>query len=214
MTTIMPNDGSLSSAQCQRRREWGSASTFGAFTGPAGTLSTPRRHCSGNSSMRAFMIVTLLLVAITMALSLAHALELPGKLRLKEATYKSVQTIYYPGFTIGGFAEIGGIVALAILLYLTPYPGARFWWTLAALVFLVAEHAVYWLVTHPVNNFWVQDVAVSKPAATFFSMLRRKQSGDWTDLRDVWEASHIARAGLAMLSLISIAVAATFFAGE
>ncbi|TJW72478.1 MAG: hypothetical protein E5X43_31250, partial [Mesorhizobium sp.] len=83
--------------------------------------------------MRAFMIVTLLLVAITMALSLAHALELPGKLRLNEATYKSVQTIYYPGFTIGGFAEIGGIVALAILLYLTPYPGARFWWTLAAL---------------------------------------------------------------------------------
>ncbi|WP_292481371.1 hypothetical protein [Mesorhizobium sp.] len=42
MTTIMSNDGSLSSAQCQRRREWGSASTFGAFTGPVGTLSTPR----------------------------------------------------------------------------------------------------------------------------------------------------------------------------
>lgn len=79
--------------------------------------------------MRAFMIVTLLLVAIAMALSLAHALELPGKLRLKEATYKSVQEIYYPGFTIGGFAEIGGIIALAILLYLTPYPGGRFWWT-------------------------------------------------------------------------------------
>ncbi|WP_292502792.1 DUF1772 domain-containing protein [Mesorhizobium sp.] len=118
--------------------------------------------------MRAFMIVTLLLVAITMALSLAHALELPGKLRLKEATYKSVQAIYYPGFTVGGFAEIGGIIALAILLYLTPYPGARFWWTLTSLVFLVAEHATYWLVTHPVNNFWVQDIAVSKPAATFF----------------------------------------------
>ncbi|RUU35375.1 DUF1772 domain-containing protein [Mesorhizobium sp. M6A.T.Ca.TU.002.02.2.1] len=164
--------------------------------------------------MRAFMIVTLLLVAITMALSLAHALELPGKLRLKEATYKSVQAIYYPGFTVGGFAEIGGIIALAILLYLTPYPGARFWWTLTALVFLVAEHATYWLVTHPVNNFWVQDVAVSKPAATFFSLLPRKQSRDWRDLRDVWEASHVARAGLAMLSLISIAVAATFFAGS
>ncbi|WP_292405744.1 DUF1772 domain-containing protein [Mesorhizobium sp.] len=194
--------------------KWSGGSTFVAFIVSASTLSTPYRHRSGNSSMRAFMIVTLLLVAITMALSLAHALELPGKLRLKEAAYKSVQTIYYPGFTIGGFAEIGGIVALAILLYLTPYPGARFWWTLAALVFLVAEHAVYWLVTHPVNNFWVQDVAVSKPAATFFSMLRRKRSGDWTDLRDIWEASHIARAGLAMLSLISIAVAATFFAGE
>ncbi|TIX44521.1 MAG: DUF1772 domain-containing protein, partial [Mesorhizobium sp.] len=54
--------------------------------------------------MRALMIATLLLVAVSMALSLAHALELPGKLRLKEATYRSVQAIYYPGFTIGGFA--------------------------------------------------------------------------------------------------------------
>ncbi|WP_292446447.1 DUF1772 domain-containing protein [Mesorhizobium sp.] len=123
--------------------------------------------------MRALMIVALVLVAITMALSLAHALELPGKLRLKEATYKSVQAIYYPGFTIGGFAEIGGIAALAILLYLTPYTSARFWWTLAALVFLAAEHATYWLVTHPVNNFWVQDVAVSRSAATFFYVLAK-----------------------------------------
>jgi hypothetical protein len=196
--------------------EWGRAFIFVIFTGSGSTLCTLRiaRHDSGSNNMRAFMIVTLLLVAITMALSLAHALELPGKLRLKEATYKSVQTIYYPGFTIGGFAEIGGIIALVIVLYLTPYPGARFWWTLTALVFLVAEHATYWLVTHPVNNFWVQDVATSKLAATFFSMLPRKQSGDWRDLRDVWEASHVARAGLAMLSLISIAVAATFFAGN
>ncbi|WP_245525638.1 hypothetical protein [Mesorhizobium sp. M00.F.Ca.ET.216.01.1.1] len=125
--------------------------------------------------MRALMIVALVLVAITMALSLAHALELPGKLRLKEATYKSVQAIYYPGFTIGGFAEIGGIAALAILLYLTPYTSARFWWTLAALVFLAAEHATYWLVTHPVNNFWVQDVAVSRSAATFFLCSRESE---------------------------------------
>jgi hypothetical protein len=171
----------------------------------------PQERGSGSNTMRVFMIVTLLLVAIAMALSLAHALELPGKLRLKEATYKSVQAIYYPGFTVGGFAEIGGIIALAILLYLTPYPSARFWWILAALVLLVAEHATYWLVTHPVNNFWVEDVAVSKSASTFFSIFSRKQAGDWKDLRNVWEASHVARAGLAMLSLISIAVAATLF---
>ncbi|MER8873482.1 DUF1772 domain-containing protein [Mesorhizobium sp. M0814] len=185
-----------------------------AFTGSPTTLSTraPRGHHSGSRNMRALMIATVLLVAVTMALSLVHALELPGKLRLKEATYRSVQAIYYPGFTIGGFAEIGGIIALAIMLYLTPYPSARFWWTLAALAFLLAEHATYWLITHPVNNFWVQDVAMPKSAATFFSMFSRKQTGDWRDLRNVWEASHVAKAGLAMLSLVSIAIAATFFA--
>lgn len=71
--------------------------------------------------MHVLAILSLLLVAITMGLSLAHALELPGKLRLDEAAYKKVQEIYYPGFTIGGIAEPAGIVALAALLYLTPY---------------------------------------------------------------------------------------------
>ena len=52
---------------------------------------------------------SLLLVAVTMGLSLAHALEFPGKLRLDEPTYRAVQAIYYPGFTIGGLVgEFGG----------------------------------------------------------------------------------------------------------
>src|SRR5205809_327776 len=37
-----------------------------------------------------------------MGLSLAHALEYPGKRRLDRETYLKAQTIYYPGFTIGG----------------------------------------------------------------------------------------------------------------
>jgi hypothetical protein len=46
----------------------------------------------------ALQIMTVMLAAITMALSLAHALELPGKLRLNREQYLAVQTIYYPGF--------------------------------------------------------------------------------------------------------------------
>lgn len=41
-------------------------------------------------------IATILLVAIAMALSLAHALEFPGKLRLSKENYLAVQPIYYP----------------------------------------------------------------------------------------------------------------------
>lgn len=51
------------------------------------------RSAKGARGMRVLVVFTLLLVAIAAALSLAHALELPGKLRLKEATYKAVQTI-------------------------------------------------------------------------------------------------------------------------
>ena len=87
--------------------------------------------------MRVLTILALLLVAIKMGLSVAHALELPGKLRLNETTYKAVQEIYYPGFTLGGLiGEFGGMLVLAVLLYLTPYGTSRFWWTAAALMLL------------------------------------------------------------------------------
>ncbi len=162
--------------------------------------------------MRAFTVVTLLLVAATMGLALAHALELPGKLRLDEGAYRTVQEIYYPGFTFGGLVgELGGLIALVVLLFLTPYASGRFWWTLAALGFLAAAHATYWLVTHPVNNFWVKDLAVSPLGSSFFSFLSGQQSGEWRHLRNIWEFSHVARAVLAMLSLGSIAAAATLY---
>jgi hypothetical protein len=44
-------------------------------------------------------VVTVLLVAVAMALTLAHALELPGKMRLTKDVYYAMQHIYYPGFT-------------------------------------------------------------------------------------------------------------------
>jgi hypothetical protein len=50
-------------------------------------------------------IVTVLLVAVAMDMVLAHALELPGKLRLPKDQYLAVQAIYYPGFRFGGVAE-------------------------------------------------------------------------------------------------------------
>lgn len=37
------------------------------------------------------------------------------------------------------------------------------------------------------------------------------KTGDWTELRNRWEISHVIRAGLATLSLISIAVATSLF---
>lgn len=44
--------------------------------------------------------------------------------------------------------------------------------------------------------------------AAFFSFLSAK-SGDWVQMRDVWEYSHVAWACLAMASLASIAMALT-----
>jgi hypothetical protein len=155
--------------------------------------------------MRSLTILSLLLVAVTFGTALAHALELPGKLRLDESTYKKVQTII-PGFTVGGLVgEFGGIVALAVLLTLIPYGTTRFWWTAPALLLMLATHATYWLLTHPVNNFWVKDVALSAAGSTFFSAFARGQT--WTELRNASELSHVVRTCFSGLGLIAIAVA-------
>src|SRR5918996_4492989 len=107
-------------------------------------------------------VLTVILVAVAMALSLAHALELPGKMRLTKEVYYAMQPVYYPGFTIGGgIGEAGGMIATIILLILTPFGDADFSLTLVAALGLVGMQAVYWLFTHPVNKFWVQDEKLS-----------------------------------------------------
>jgi Anthrone oxygenase len=158
-------------------------------------------------------VVTLVLVAIAMALALAHALELPGKLRLSKDEYLAVQPIYYPGFTIGGAAEPAGLLLILALMLLTPRE-TPLWLTAGAFAALAAMHAVYWLLTHPVNNFWLKDVERKGLGRSFFAVDPLQGSGDapadWTKLRDRWEFSHVVRAvlGLASLILLATAVAA------
>ena len=157
--------------------------------------------------LAAFHVFALVLVSVAMALSLAHALELPGKMRLDRDTYLAVQQIYYPGFTYGGFSEVAGIFALAALLFLVPFAEARFWWLAASLASLIASHLTYWFVTHPVNGFWLRDAELTGLSRRFFRTFSGSKTADWEKLRNVWELSHVARACFAMLSLIAAAVA-------
>jgi hypothetical protein len=154
---------------------------------------------------RLFPLACLLLTAIAMALSLAHAAELPGKMRLDRETYLAVQRIYYPGFTIGGFAEPLGALAILALLILAPLPGVRFWWAVLALGSLIATQLVFWFVTQPVNAAWTRDLNLEGVGGAFFSVFPIEISGDWTQLRDVWEYSHVVRAGLAVIAFLSLA---------
>jgi hypothetical protein len=156
-------------------------------------------------------VLAVLLVAVAMALTLAHALELPGKLRLPKEQYLEVQPIYYPGFTIGGIAEPAGLLALFVLLFYLPAGSTPFWLTVGAFVALAVMHTAYWLLTHPVNNFWLKDFQLKGLGARFFAVGTAEQAGDhtpadWTVLRDRWEYSHVLRA---MLGFTSLALLAT-----
>jgi hypothetical protein len=157
-------------------------------------------------------VLTVLLVAVALALALAHALELPGKLRLTKDAYFATQPIYYPGFTIGGgVGEFGGLLATLALLLMTPVGSVDFWLTLVALLGLLGMQAIYWLFTHPVNKVWLQGEKLSSLGSGFFSFGANKEenrSVSWTQLRDRWEYSHVVRAGLALVSLTALVIAA------
>jgi Domain of unknown function (DUF1772) len=150
----------------------------------------------------AFQIMTVMLAAVTMALSLAHALELPGKLRLHKEQYLAVQAIYYPGFTLGGIAEFASVVAAVTLLILTPRNSPQFWLISAALAALVAVQVIFWTMTQPVNKYWLQNTELSRVATRF-----AVPAGDWTVMRDRWERSHVLRAVASVLAVLLLTTA-------
>ena len=159
--------------------------------------------------MQAVQITALLLVAAAWAFALAHAAEYPGKMRLERDDYLATQTIYYPGFTIGGASEPLAILALAALLALTPTDGLSFWLTLFALIATVLTHAIFWLMTQPVNRIWTKSVELSGAGAKFFQTGGETGDTDWTRLRDRWERSHIYRTAVMSAALVALAIAVT-----
>jgi hypothetical protein len=107
-------------------------------------------------------------------------------------------------------AEPAGILLVLLLMLLTPTGATGFWLTAGALVALLAMHAAYWLLTHPVNNFWLRDTGVEGAGARFFSFgsPERVDAADgWVTLRDRWEFSHVVRAILGLIGLILLAAA-------
>ena len=105
-------------------------------------------------------------------------------------------------------------IAVLILLVLMRDRAAQFPWLLVAFIALVAMHAVFWFVTQPVNRYWLKDQKLSEAGAKFFDtghLNAPDRSGegltDWRSLRNRWEYSHIVRAVLSAIAVISITIA-------
>src|SRR3569833_26167 len=130
-----------------------------------------------------------------MSLSLAHALEYPGKLRLDREHYIAVQTIYYPGFTYAGVAEPAAVIVLVILLLMIPAGSTRFWLIAGALLAAALTHVLYWWRTAPINKVWLRNEELSPAAERLFGRDPQANTNtDWQKLRARWEHSHILRA--------------------
>jgi hypothetical protein len=158
--------------------------------------------------IRSMIAISLFLVVLTVVTSFAHVLELPGKMRLTRDQYLTVQPIYYPGFTYAGVAEPLSIVALAVLLWLSPRFTAAFWLLALALVAAMLTHFLYWVLVAPVNRVWLGGEALPDSARRFFGMTEDAGQTDWTALRDRWEWSHVCRAATSMTAFLLLVAAA------
>lgn len=158
--------------------------------------------------------ITVCLTTIALSTSLAHALELPGKMRLEREAYVATQSIYYPGFTVGGLAEGFAIIAALVLVVITPMRDSAFWWAVLAFAAIVTMHAVYWVMTHPVNKFWLKDQKLEGLGKGFFSIGAARAEDEpaddggaqWRRYRDRWEHSHVIRAVLAAIAFVSLLI--------
>jgi hypothetical protein len=177
--------------------------------------SRPDRVGGKEKSVLALKVASVVFVAIAMALALAHALEYPGKMRLDRSTYMAMQPIYYPGFAIGGGIGEGlGTILTFALLLMTPADSDQFNWVAAAFASLLAMQAVYWTVTHPVQNFWREQTRIGPAARRFFglsatshSVALKERESLWSIVQQRWEISHMARAFFGFISVVAITVA-------
>lgn len=152
-------------------------------------------------------VATTLLVAIAMAMSLAHALELPGKLRLTKEQYEVVQPIYFPGFTFAGISEPLSVLCLASLAAFTPQETARFWLGIGALAAMICVNIIFWFMTQPVNKLWMGNAALKGASKSFFETGPPiAMTANWKAARNRWEQSHLLRAVCAFGAFAALVV--------
>ena len=72
---------------------------------------------------------------------------------------------------------------------------------------------VFWLVTQPVNRFWLKNHELSAAGERFFGVgqtkrpVRNTNNENWRHLRNRWEYSHAIRAVLSAAALIVMVIA-------
>jgi hypothetical protein len=133
----------------------------------------------------------LLCVALALAASAAHVLELPNKIHLAQAEYLVVQQLYR-GWALLGIVVVGALAATLALALLLRSRGEPFGAALAAFACIAATQVVFWVWTFPVNRK-TANWTIAPP--------------DWETLRLQWEFSHAAGALLNLAALVLLILA-------
>lgn len=137
--------------------------------------------------------LSILFVALTLAPSAAHLLELPNKIGLPADAYLTVQQIYR-GWAFLGIVIFAALLTTAAHVIVLRLRNQRWLLAAAGLACLVAGHAIFWAFTFPANQ-----------ATANWTTL----PANWTELRAKWEYSHAAGALLNFSAFVALLWAAT-----
>ncbi len=101
-------------------------------------------------TLKVVRYLSLLLVALTLGMTFAHVMEIPGKLRLDGTTWLAVQHNLYVAFGVAGAAiEVLAILSTWILLLMVRGRRPAVWWTLAAAIAVTAGLADWFPWSRP-----------------------------------------------------------------
>ena len=143
--------------------------------------------------MTAVHVATVLLVALVMGTTLAHALEMPAKMRVSGSFWVECQHLYRFFRYIGGPIEVAAVLISAALAYFT-FGRATFGASLIASILLIIAFVVWAVVTERVNRQVAKWTAADIPR-------------DWERWRTRWEYSHLVRFLLHFVAFVSSVVA-------
>jgi len=138
--------------------------------------------------LKTFYFFSLLFAALALAPAMAHLLELPNKIDLPRADYLTVQQIYR-GWALLGFVVAGALLSTLILSVMLYKQYWGFIFSLIAFLCIAGTQVIFWTYTQPANR-----------ATHNWMML----PDNWIALRQQWEYSHAASAGLNLVAFIAL----------
>jgi hypothetical protein len=142
--------------------------------------------------IKMLLFASIILVAISMAATWAHLLEMPAKLRLSRSDYFMVQQIYRGWAWLGVFivAALASTSSLAVLTRADRMMAAA---TAAATACIGLALVVFFSYTFPANQATVNWTSIPE---------------NWSMLRRQWEYAHAVEALLYLFALLFLVGAA------
>jgi hypothetical protein len=142
-------------------------------------------------ALKTIWFLSLFFVALALAPAMAHLLALPNKINMPREQYLIVQQIYR-GWALLGTVVIGALLSTLALTIVVRKPPKTFVLTLIAFLCIAGTQVLFWTFTFPANQ-----------QTHNWTMLPE----NWLALRQQWEYSHAASAGLNLVAFVALILA-------